>query len=98
MSRPFLPQGFINVLTELFSLDDHIQTYLRKAMRQTFASSTVVCVTHHLEFVLDFDTVVVMSSGEIAERGNPRDLLATPSSLFATLYGAQITRVDEATV
>ena len=59
---------------------------MQEILLYDFRDSTVVCIAHRLDTIVDFDEVAVMQSGRIAEIGNPRVLLQNPRSAFAQLY------------
>ena len=43
---------------------------------------------HRIETIMNCDTIVVMSDGEIIEQGSPQELLAKPGGEFASLVQA----------
>lgn len=57
--------------------DDEVQRVLASA----FPNSTLVSVAHRLETVVDYDLVVVLHSGAVAEVGEPAELLARGAAL-----------------
>ena len=46
---------------------------------------TVVCVAHRIETIADYDQILVLDDGEVAEFGAPSELLAKEGSLFGAL-------------
>lgn len=67
--------GGILLLDEVSSSVDHnTERLMQKVIATEFKSYTVVAISHHLEMIMDFDTVVVMDTGRIVEVGNPRVL------------------------
>jgi ATP-binding cassette subfamily C (CFTR/MRP) protein 1 len=62
---------------------------LHRAVFDTFAESTVVCITHQIETILDFDVAIVLDRGKIVEQGNPRVLLEEEGSRLNQLYSMQ---------
>lgn len=48
----------------------------------------MIAIVHKLHTVLDFDRIVLLDKGRIIEVGKPRDLLASPASLFYALYNS----------
>ncbi|KAJ3206817.1 ABC transporter C member 13, partial [Entophlyctis luteolus] len=72
------------------SVDPDTERTLRQVIRQQFVGTTVVAVLHRLQESMldDFDRVLVIDGGRVAEFGAPRELLATAGSAFAGLYAA----------
>ncbi|KAI8895406.1 P-loop containing nucleoside triphosphate hydrolase protein [Globomyces pollinis-pini] len=61
----------------LSALDAHVGSFLfKEAVLKYLKEKTVVVVTHQLHFLPDFDHIVVMSKGSIAEQGTFQDLMA----------------------
>ncbi|KAK0639395.1 hypothetical protein B0T16DRAFT_338827, partial [Cercophora newfieldiana] len=48
---------------------------VQKVMRTEFAHSTLIVIAHKLSTVADFDRLLVLSHGAVAESGAPRQLL-----------------------
>jgi len=55
------------------------------AMRARFKSATMLCITHDISDTLDFDRVLVIERGRIAEQGAPRSLCAQQASRYRAL-------------
>jgi ATP-binding cassette, subfamily C (CFTR/MRP), member 1 len=58
---------------------------MHNILREAFADRTVIEIAHQLSMIMDFDKVVVMEAGVIAEVGDPRDLMRQEDSLFRRL-------------
>ncbi|CAJ1429953.1 unnamed protein product, partial [Effrenium voratum] len=63
--------------------DQSVQLCLRRAV-QTFEAS-LLTIAHRLITVADYDKVMVLQSGQLAELGAPGELLRTPDSAFSQL-------------
>ncbi len=61
--------------------DDLIQ----KTIRKEFCGSTIVTIAHRLNTIIDYDRVIVMDKGVIAEFDTPKALLANTNSMFHSL-------------
>ncbi|KAL7624529.1 hypothetical protein AAE478_006094 [Parahypoxylon ruwenzoriense] len=59
---------------------------MQRIIREEFDGYTVVMVSHRLDAVLEFDTVVVMDKGRVAETGRLRVLVNTNGSRFRELW------------
>ena len=70
------------------SVDLETDMAVQKAIRSSdggLGGSTLLTVAHRLHTVVDFDKILVMSGGTVAEFGHPHELLQNPASLFASL-------------
>lgn len=80
-------QGGILLLDEFSSgVDYETDRAMQKIIREEFEAYTVVMVSHRLEMVMDFDTVVMMDAGSIVETGRPSELIETVGSKFGELW------------
>ena len=61
--------------------DDLIQQTLRDA----FKDCTVLTIAHRLSTIMDYDKVLVMQDGELAEFNTPKELLADKSTIFYSM-------------
>lgn len=63
------------VLDEATSaVDMHTDALIQRSIREEFTSSTLVVIAHRLSTIADFDRVLVLSDGRVAEFGSPREL------------------------
>jgi ATP-binding cassette subfamily B protein len=78
------------VLDEPFmGLERGRRRQLLTEMRQRWASSTLLYVTHEVSEARAFDRVLVLDRGRIVEDGDPRVLAQMPSSRYRRLLQAQ---------
>ena len=61
--------------------DELIQTTIRKE----FSHCTVLTIAHRLSTIMDYDKVLVMQDGELAEFNTPKELLADKSTIFYSM-------------
>lgn len=61
--------------------DDLIQMTLREA----FKDCTVLTIAHRLSTILDYDKVLVMKEGQVAEFAPPKELMADKSTIFHSM-------------
>lgn len=59
---------------------------MQKIIREEFVGYTVIMVSHRLDVVMEFDTVVMMDAGRIVETGRPLTLIETEGSKFRDLW------------
>ncbi|KAF9928278.1 hypothetical protein FBU30_002500 [Linnemannia zychae] len=93
LSRALLARSKIVVLDEATaSVDMATDALIQKAIRTDFAHSTVVTVAHRLNTIIDYDRILVMHQGQVAEYDTPSNLLGNPDSVFSSMVaetGAQ---------
>ncbi|KAL0930703.1 ABC transporter [Colletotrichum truncatum] len=79
--------GGILLLDEFSSnVDQNTDLEMQKIIRREFDGYTIMMVSHRLEMVLEFDTVIVMDKGQVAEVGNPRMLKDQEGAMFQGLW------------
>lgn len=89
MARAILSPGQIVLIDEATSGLDHVsEALVQKLLRKELSGRTIVAIAHHLSTITDFDTVIVMDNGRIAEIGHPGQLADTKGSLFQGLLHA----------
>ncbi|KAJ5654813.1 hypothetical protein N7490_001816 [Penicillium lividum] len=87
MVRAILHKSHLVLLDEPTSrADSSTQEIIDSVVLKGFDGSTVLYVAHRLEILTEFDRVLVMDKGQIAEFGDPRELLLQPDSLFASTF------------
>uniref|UniRef100_A0A7S1QGG8 ABC transporter domain-containing protein n=1 Tax=Alexandrium catenella TaxID=2925 RepID=A0A7S1QGG8_ALECA len=86
LARMALRRPGLLLLDEATSaMDPHTQQLVQQAIRSSFPDSTLVAVAHRLEAVLDFDHVVVMERGTVAEQGPVKELANLENGLFRSM-------------
>lgn len=63
--------------------DRKVQASIRRISRLN--SMSLLVVVHRLSTVVDFDRILVLSQGRVAEFGNPQDLMQRPSGIFRAM-------------
>ncbi|KAJ2450923.1 hypothetical protein EV183_003955 [Coemansia sp. RSA 2336] len=66
-----------------FELDSRIQRTIRGP---EFADSSLLCIAHRLRTIIDYDRVLVLDKGRVAEFDTPWNLLHKPDGLFRQMY------------
>jgi len=83
IARAFLRRSSVILFDEATaSVDAATDAFLQGAIRELFASATVLTIAHRLATVADADAVLVMDAGVVAEYGPPAQLLARPGGAF----------------
>ena len=79
----------MNKLISTYSVDAKTDALMQQILRSAFADRTIIAIAHRLHTILDFDRIVVMEKGSIAEVGEPEELMAADCSLFKILMESQ---------
>ncbi|KAK3903780.1 P-loop containing nucleoside triphosphate hydrolase protein [Staphylotrichum tortipilum] len=75
LARAIVSRPRVMVLDEATSaVDMHTDTLIQRSIREEFTDATLVVIAHRLSTIADFDRVLVLSDGRVAEFGTPREL------------------------
>ncbi|KAL2279295.1 hypothetical protein FJTKL_13505 [Diaporthe vaccinii] len=86
LARAVLHPGKVVILDEASScVDAKTDILMQRVLRTEFADRTILAISHSISAVMDFDRVVVMDGGKVAEVDSPKALMANKGSLFAAL-------------
>ncbi|KAH7105025.1 multidrug resistance-associated ABC transporter [Auriculariales sp. MPI-PUGE-AT-0066] len=89
MARAILQRNRIIVMDEATaSIDYFTDERISQTIQEEFASSTVITIAHRLRTVINYDRVLVLDEGRIAEYDKPAVLLNNPDSKFFMLCKA----------
>ncbi|KAF2495596.1 putative multidrug resistance protein [Lophium mytilinum] len=92
LARAMLRPGKLVIMDEVTSsVDLDTDALMQSLIRTEFQHCTVITIAHRIETILDYDRVIVMDKGTIAESGNPQ-LLLEQDSMFKALYDSA--RID----
>jgi len=53
--------------------------FIQASIRREFADSTVLTIAHRVETIVDYDKILVLKQGHVAEFGPPSELLRKPN-------------------
>ena len=86
LGRALLKKTKILILDEAtaavdLETDDLIQATIRKE----FSECTVLTIAHRLKTILDYDKILLLDAGKVAEFNSPQNLLADSSSTFHSM-------------
>lgn len=76
LARAIVSRPKIMVLDEATSaVDMATDTLIQRSIREEFGDSTLVVIAHRLSTIADFDKILVLDDGKVAEFGTPRELM-----------------------
>ncbi|CAJ0593581.1 unnamed protein product [Cylicocyclus nassatus] len=86
LTRALLRKTRILVLDEATAaIDGHTDNLIQTTIRKQFADSTVITIAHRLNTIMDYDRVMVMEAGKVAEFAPPQQLLSNRNSIFYSM-------------
>ncbi|UNI23458.1 hypothetical protein JDV02_009276 [Purpureocillium takamizusanense] len=75
IARAIISRPKIMVLDEATSaVDMATDALIQRSIREEFTDSTLLVIAHRLSTIADFDRILVLSEGAVAEFGTPREL------------------------
>ncbi|KAK3844230.1 MAG: hypothetical protein J3R72DRAFT_482430 [Linnemannia gamsii] len=86
LARALVRQSKIIVMDEATaSVDFETDLKIQGTIRQEMAKSTILTIAHRIRTIADFDRVLVMNAGEVAEFDKPLTLMNQPDSIFRSM-------------
>merc|ERR1719266_702868 len=83
LARALLRKTKILVLDEATAaIDLETDNLIQTAIRKEFDGCTIITIAHRLNTVLDYDRILVLKDGAIAELDTPRNLLKVEGGIF----------------
>ena len=67
------------------SVDFETDNFIQQTIKQEFKYVTVLCIAHRINTIFDYDKILVMDNGKVAEFDTAENLLSNKSSLFYSL-------------
>ena len=87
IARAILRGARILVMDEATAaIDMESDQLIQNTVRSSFADVTVLTIAHRLATIMDYDKIMVVADGGIAEFDSPKALLANPNSIFHAMY------------
>ncbi|OAA68195.1 ABC bile acid transporter [Niveomyces insectorum RCEF 264] len=75
LARAIVRRPRVMVLDEATSaVDMHTDALIQRSIREEFTDATLLVIAHRLSTIADFDRILVLSDGAVAEFGTPREL------------------------
>ncbi|KAF9581125.1 hypothetical protein BGW38_001974 [Lunasporangiospora selenospora] len=86
LARALVRQSKIIVMDEATaSVDFETDLRIQGTIREEMSQSTIITIAHRIRTIADFDRVLVMNAGEVAEFDKPLTLMKKEDSLFRML-------------
>ncbi|KAG0006856.1 hypothetical protein BGZ65_002794 [Modicella reniformis] len=86
LARALVRQSKIIVMDEATaSVDFETDLKIQTTIRQEMADATIITIAHRIRTIADFDRVLVMNAGVIAEFDKPYALITKEDSLFRSM-------------
>lgn len=86
LARAILRRTKVLVLDEATaSVDQHTDSLIQKTIRSKFKDSTVVTIAHRVNTILDYDRIMVLNHGRVAEFDTVEKLLKDSKSIFSQM-------------
>ncbi len=67
------------------SVDFKTDALIQRTIRSQFVTTTVLTIAHRVQTILDCDSILAMSDGQVAEFDTVENLLSKPDSVFYKL-------------
>ena len=67
------------------AVDMETDDLIQETIRKEFSMSTIVTIAHRLNTIIDYDRVLVLDNGVIAEFDSPKVLLENTNSIFHSM-------------
>ncbi len=94
IARTILKRPPILLFDEATSaLDTRTEKSIQESLRTISEGVTTLIIAHRLSTVVDADEIVVLGSGQVAERGRHADLLAR-GGVYAAMWARQVKSAD----
>lgn len=75
LARAIVSRPRVMVLDEATSaVDMTTDALIQRSIREEFTDSTLLVIAHRLSTIADFDRILVLSDGMVAEYGSPKEL------------------------
>ena len=86
LARALLRKSRILVLDEATAaVDVETDELIQRTIRSEFADCTIITIAHRLNTVVDYDRILVLDDGRVAEFDSPQNLMRDSNSLFHSM-------------
>ena len=86
LARALLRNSRIIVLDEATAaVDIETDELIQSTIREQFTNCTIITIAHRLNTVIDYDKILVLNQGQLAEYDSPNNLLQNTNSIFHSM-------------
>ena len=86
LARALLRPTCILLMDEVTAnIDYQTDALIQESLRVHFSQHTIITIAHRINTIIDYDRVIVLKNGIIAEFDSPANLLADSNSLFSKM-------------
>ncbi|GME71401.1 unnamed protein product [Ambrosiozyma monospora] len=86
LARSLLKSPKILLLDEATaSIDYQTDALIQKTIREEFSSTTILTIAHRLKTIIDYDKILVLDKGRVADYDHPYNLLNKDESIFKSM-------------
>ncbi|KAJ7175965.1 hypothetical protein C8R46DRAFT_1174662 [Mycena filopes] len=86
LARALLRRSAVVILDEATSsVDFETDAKIQTTIREEFTGSLLITVAHRLRTIMDYDRIVVLDQGRVAEEGTPLRLMDRENGIFRTM-------------
>lgn len=83
LARAIVARPRLMFLDEATSaVDMATDALIQRSIREEFTDTTLLVIAHRLSTIADFDRILVLSDGKVAEYGSPRELWELDGGMF----------------
>eukprot|EP00382_Lankesteria_abbotti_P001470 CAMPEP_0113845072 /NCGR_PEP_ID=MMETSP0372-20130328/563_1 /TAXON_ID=340204 /ORGANISM="Lankesteria abbotti" /LENGTH=401 /DNA_ID=CAMNT_0000814093 /DNA_START=366 /DNA_END=1571 /DNA_ORIENTATION=- /assembly_acc=CAM_ASM_000359 len=86
LARALLRSSKILLLDEATSaIDPYTDSLVQETIRKEFHNCTILTIAHRVDTIVDYDRILVMDDGRLAEFGRPEELMAKENGIFRSM-------------
>ena len=77
------------------AIDFETDALIQKTIREEFKDVTVLTIAHRIHTIMDYDRVLVLEQGQVAEYDSPANLLKNVKGIFYSMVQKSGTTQDQ---